>query len=167
MSDVTIKSCSFTGHRQIAKEHSEILTDLTKRAIEYAYNNGCRKFYLGGALGFDTLAAKEVLAFSDEHPDAELHLLLPCHDQDAKWGDEDREVYKQILKRADSVEYVNKRYTSTCMKERNAALVERADMLVAYMGRSYSGAGQTVRKAKEKGIPVYNLYPTCAEKCGG
>ena len=44
------------------------------------------------------------------------------------------------------------------MKERNRYLAEEADVLIAYASRSASGAGQTVRMAKNRGVQVYNLY---------
>ena len=157
------KSCSFTGHRQILSEHRDRLEDLIERAIDYAYSVGCRRFYSGGAIGFDTLAAKAVLSFKRSHGDVELHLLLPCRDQEVKWSDGDKSVYKKLLSSADTVTFLTDAYTSTCMKERNFELVKRADILVAYSGRSFSGSAQTVRMAKEKGIPVYNLYAECAK----
>ena len=79
-------SCSFTGHRIIKKSHSAKLRELLSRAIEYAYSNGVRTFYSGGAIGFDTLAASEVIKFRASHPDTRLVILVPCPEQSAKWS---------------------------------------------------------------------------------
>ena len=43
--------CSFTGHRKIIPAHKKRIFDLLSRAIEYAYNEGCRTFLSGGAIG--------------------------------------------------------------------------------------------------------------------
>ena len=73
-----MKVCSFTGHRQIKSDHVNDLPGLVERAIKYAYDNGCRRFIAGGALGFDTVAAREVIRFRISHPDVSLVLFLPC-----------------------------------------------------------------------------------------
>ena len=166
MNENRINSCSFTGHRQIESGHKPVLADLILRAIGYAYSQGCRKFYCGGALGFDTLAARQVILFKMGNSDCELHLLLPCINQDAKWTDEERWVYEHTLSSADTVTYISDEYTKDCMRKRNSELVRRADMLIAYSSREWSGSGQTVRMAKEKGIPVYNLFAHCEKALG-
>ena len=162
MSDINgITVCAFTGHRAVKREHSGRLQNLLARAIDYAYSRGARTFIAGGALGFDTLAARQVVLFKISHPDVRLELVIPCRDQAERWTDAQRDFYDFLLSRADSIEIMSDRYTEGCMKKRNARLVERADMLIAYAsGKSYSGSMQTVRMAKEKGIEVYNLYPS-------
>ena len=64
---------------------------------------------------------------------------------------------------ADEVVYISEEYTETCMKERNRYLAEEADIIVAYVSRYASGAGQTVRMAKSLGKQVYNLYPAISD----
>ena len=86
--------CSFTGHRIIKEDHLSSLDSLVYRAVEYAYNKGCRRFYTGGAIGFDTVCAKEIIRFKISHPDVKLILLLPCIDQDAKWNEMMEEVIR-------------------------------------------------------------------------
>jgi uncharacterized phage-like protein YoqJ len=131
-----------------------------RRAVEYAYSRGCNEFYSGGAIGFDTVAAREVIRFRIDHPDVRLILLLPCVDQDKMWGEEAQSSYGYLIDVADEVRYVSESYTDDCMCRRNRALAEAADILIAYLGRARSGAAQTVRMASEMGKEVYNLYPT-------
>ena len=152
------KVCSFTGHRLIKKEHSSRLLPLVDRAIEYAYSEGCRTFLSGGAVGFDTVAARGVIRFRLSHPDARLILLLPCVNQDEKWSEEQRDAYEYILASADEVEYISDEYTDSCMKERNFKLAGKADILIAYVGHNRSGSAQTARMADKMGKTVYNLY---------
>ena len=154
-----MKACSFTGHRQIKKEHIKELPELVARAINYAYVNGCRRFIAGGAIGFDTLAAREVIRFRMSHPDVSLLLFLPCIAQDNKWKSQQRKLYEYLLSEANEVVYVSEEYTDTCMKERNRKIAEEADILISYVGRTNSGAAQTVRMARELGREIYNLYP--------
>lgn len=152
--------CSFTGHRQIKGEHTDKLPGLVARAIEYAYSRGCRKFITGGALGFDTVAAREVLKFRMRHADVSFVLFLPCLNQDKSWTDRQRSLYEYLLSEANEIVYVSEEYSDGCMKERNFRMANEADILISYVSRNNSGAAQTVRMAREKGIEIYNLYHT-------
>ena len=153
-------SCSFTGHREISERHKDKIVGLIGRAIAYAYGEGCRNFYLGGALGFDTLAAQEVLRFKLMHPDITLNFVLPCVDQSDRWGGQDVSMYEYLLSRADTVEYTSDCYKKGCMRIRNARLAELCDIMIAYVGHDRSGASQTVGIATRLGKRVYNLFPT-------
>ena len=152
--------CAFTGHRRIEDRHKGRIENLLKRAIAFAYENGCRTFATGGALGFDTLAAKEIIRFRMSHPDVRLAVILPCKNQSASWSTTQVNMYEYTLINADEIEYVSDEYTDVCMKERNRRLADMCDMMVAYVSRPYSGSAQTVRMASAAGKAVYNLYPT-------
>lgn len=151
-------TCAFTGHRNIKYAHRVAMPSLLSRAIGYAYDKGCRSFITGGALGFDTMAARQVLRFRIEHPDVRLVLFLPCLDQDAAWSDGQRDSYEYILSAADEVRYVSEVYDKNCMKRRNQAMAEECEIMIAYVGHGRSGASQTLRIARELGKESYNLY---------
>ncbi len=158
--DAPLYSCAFTGHRAIKPEHEKLLAERLARAVEYAYSRGCRVFYCGGALGFDTMAAREVIRFSFTRRDVVLRLVLPCQNQDELWTERQRESYFYILQNAESVEYISNEYTPECMKKRNLRLAELCDILIAYLYKSGSGSSQTVRLAKKLGKEVYNISPS-------
>lgn len=153
-----MRCCSFTGHRIIDPARYKALENLLDRAIEYSYDEGCRTFLCGGALGFDTMAAKVLISKRMKYSDVRLVMVLPCKNQAEKWSERDRELYEYTLSVADETVYISDEYTPSCMKERNLYLAERCDMLIAYVGRSNSGAAQTVRFAEKLGKAVYNLY---------
>ena len=155
--------CSFTGHRVIAREHDGKIEELLARAVAYAYDEGVRSFLGGGAIGFDTIAAKAVIKFRLTHPDVRLVLLLPCKNQSLKWNDYERSVYEYTLSVADELEYLAEEYYDGCMKERNVHLAERCDMLVAYVSKKNSGSAQTLRMAERLGKRVYNLFPALSK----
>lgn len=155
-----MQTCAFTGHRKIEESHKGRIENLLSRAVEFAYENGCRTFVTGGALGFDTLAAKEVIRFRMSHPDVKILIVLPCKNQSDAWSQSQINFYEYTLINADEIEYVSDEYTDKCMKDRNRRLVELCDMLIAYVSRPYSGAAQTVRMAAKEGKVIYNLYPS-------
>ena len=154
------KTCSFTGHRVILEKHKRSAYDLLLRAIGFAYEKGVRTFLAGGALGFDTLAAQAVISFRMSHPDARLVLVLPCKNQAEKWSESEVSAYEYTLTASDEIIYTADEYYDGCMKVRNAYLAENCDILIAYVGRKMSGAGQTLRMAEKLSKEIYNLYPT-------
>ena len=155
-----IKACSFTGHRTIPARHKKNIQDLLMRAGEYAYTRGVRSFYAGGAVGFDTLAARAVISFRMTHPDLRLILVLPCKNQSEKWGNAEVSAYEYTLSLADEIVYTAEEYYEGCMKKRNSYLAESCDMLIAYVGKKIGGSAQTLRMVEKLGKEIYNLYPT-------
>ena len=154
------RSCCFTGHREIPASDAERLSTILRKYIKGLYERkGIRRFFAGGALGFDTFAALAVLDLREQGIEVELCLLLPCRDQDKFWSARDRAVYKDILARADSVEYISEKYTPWCMHERNRALVDRSSVCVAYHTHSGGGTAYTVEYARSHLIEVYNVAP--------
>ncbi|MGN0164421.1 MAG: SLOG family protein [Candidatus Ornithomonoglobus sp.] len=154
-----IKTVCFTGHRMI-----KLTAHLRLRlynTLEALIKQGTTDFYTGGALGWDSLCAQVVVELRRQYHNITLNLILPCseEEQTAKWNDEQKQVYYEILSLADSVEYVSDHYWNGCMKKRNARLVECADYCVCYYDKrkSTSGTGQTVRMAQRKGIEIINL----------
>lgn len=123
--------------------------------------SGFVDFYAGGALGWDTYCAQTVLDLREEYPCIALHLVLPCSraEQTARWTEAQKAAYDCIYREADSCEFVSVDYTKDCMRLRNKRLVELADCCVCFCGEpeGRSGTAQTVRMARQKGIPVINL----------
>lgn len=156
-----MNSVSFTGHRNIKCSITQLKTTLYAE-LEKAINQGTSDFYAGGALGFDTIAAKVVLQLRKNYRHIRLHLVLPClpQEQCSLWSQEDRDLFDSIMTAADTVEYISEHMTKDCMKGRNKKLIEYADKCYCYYNpkRSRSGTGQTVRMAQRKGIAIINLY---------
>ena len=155
-----MKCCAFTGHRRIEERHRSRISDLLVRAINYAYSEGCRTFITGGALGFDTLAAKEIIRFKMSHSDVRFKMVIPCKNQADGWSDLQISLYEYTLSNADEIEYVADDYNESCMRDRNQRLADYCDIMIAYQSKPYSGAAQTVRMAQRAGKTVYNLYPS-------
>ena len=158
------QTCCFTGHRVIAARLREDLIAAVDLCIKELYHAGYRYFITGGALGFDTLAAVEILLAARFDADIKLILALPCRNQTARWEKipgylEHLRRYKQILGMADCVIYVNDFYSDTCMQERDRYMVEHSSACVAYYsGYTRSGAGQTCRMAEAAGLDLFNLW---------
>jgi uncharacterized phage-like protein YoqJ len=132
-----------------------------KRKLEKTLKEKIEQGYLyfgaGGALGFDTLAAQAVIKLRQSYPDIKLILVLPCENQDARWREQDRELYRDILQKADKVTYVQKDYTYDCMHKRNRRLVDCSSLCICYLTERTGGTAYTVDYAHKNGLDVINL----------
>ena len=62
------KTCCFTGHRKIPPEERAGISDRLEHIIISLYQQGIQTYEAGGALGFDTLAARTVLRLRENCP---------------------------------------------------------------------------------------------------
>ena len=145
------KTCFFTGHRIIPNaEYSDIADTVKKLCIKLIEEKDVSNFITGGALGFDTLAARIVLDLKNVYPHIKLHIYLPCTNQHEKWCKYDRKMWEALREAADSVYYVtNDVYTTGCMQLRNHAMVKDARYCIGYCKRRTSGTYSTIKYAKE------------------
>ena len=152
------KICCFTGSRDIRKiSYREVYLRLRKTLIELIEKEGFTDFRAGGARGFDTLAALCVSELKSKYPDIKLHLVLPCKNQEKFFTQRERVVYHVLLEMADSVEFLQEKYTSGVMHRRNRALVDGSELCVALLQRSSGGTHQTVTYARSCGVKTINL----------
>jgi uncharacterized phage-like protein YoqJ len=153
------KICCFTGHRDIKNEVAFPLTqkieDVARNLIE---NEGVTDFRAGGARGFDNLASLVVLKLKREYPQIKLHLMIPYKGHSNRFYREDKSVMEFIIKNADTVTYVSEKYYNGVMFARNRALVNGADICVAYLNALRGGTSYTVNYARKARIEVINLH---------
>ena len=146
----------FTGHRALGKADEAALSRLDD-LLRLLYTRGYRDFLCGGALGFDLFAAEAVIRLRNKHPDVRLIFCLPCVDQSAKWKRADCSRYERLLYLSDETRVLSPRYYDGCMQVRNAYMVDRSYLCVAYMARLHGGTLSTVRYALTQDVPVVNL----------
>ncbi len=151
------KICIFTGHRAVPHACAARLKQLLEDTVEALYGEGVRIFCAGGAMGFDRMAADAVLGVRGRHPAVRLCLILPCRGQENLWSLSERRAYQSQVQAADEVICLAEHYYDGCMRVRNQALADRADICVAYVTDPRSGSYQTVRMASARGVPVINL----------
>ncbi|MDE7105399.1 MAG: DUF1273 domain-containing protein [Ruminococcus sp.] len=157
-----MKSACFTGHRRISGNITKIKKNLYNTLEYYINKYGLTDFYAGGAVGWDTISAIEVIKLRIIYPQIKLHMILPCsnEEQTKYMNTQQKEIFYNILRFADSIEYVSQNYYNGCMKLRNARLVEYADCCLCYFNpdNKYSGTFQTVNMANKKNIAVINFF---------
>ena len=151
------QTCCFTGHRIIPSGMEQKLFRVTEKVVENAIKSGYRCFGVGGALGFDTIAALVVLKLRESYPSIKLILVLPCLNQTRGWSAGDIEIYENIKKQADKVVYTSKEYTRGCMHKRNRHLVNNSSLCICYLTEEKGGTYYTVKYAQENQLAVVNV----------
>ncbi len=154
------RACCFTGHRSMTPEERRELTPRLGMLVLDLYREGYRRFYVGGAYGFDLLAGLAVVAaIRNGCKDIELVLACPFPGHDSRWQARDRELLRRIRAYASEEVCVCPVYFPGAYAARNRYMIERTSACVAYYlpGREQSGTGQTVRLAEQAGHKVYIL----------
>lgn len=152
------KIVCFTGHRHIPDGECPRLYEILRAVTEEQIHRGATVFRTGGALGFDTQAALCVLALRRQYPHIRLELILPCPTQTRGWLPNDIRLYEQILEQADLTRYVSSVYYAGVLQMRNRALVEGADVCIAYLKHNDGGGTAfTASLALKNGLEFINL----------
>lgn len=142
---------AFSGHRDL-KKHSDFSAQKLFEAVEKCIQKGAKEFYCGMARGFDLLAAECVLSLQKIYPDIKLVAYIPFEKQYEKMNDEEIARYMHIKKHADPAlsKTFFETYVKWCMTYRNDRLVEKADVLIAFLREKKGGTAYTVKKFIQK-----------------
>ena len=152
--------CFFTGHRVLGSEEKvKKIAVCLKDEIERLINeHGVETFICGGAIGFDTLAARVVLKLKEKYNWIRLEIYIPCHDHYAKWKANEKEMWRVIAAAADNLKYItNGPYDSGCMHRRNRAMADDAHYCIAYGLMASSGTGVTLKMAAQNNCDIRNI----------
>ena len=156
-SNLKDKTCFFSGHRDIPQALYPQVQQKLEEAMERLIAQGVIYFGVGGALGFDTLAALTVLKLRGQHPALRLILILPCKDHGVSWPGKERQLFEKIAKQADRVVYTSERYYNGCMYKRNRHMAEQSGWCICYQERATGGTAYTVSYARSIGVKIINL----------
>lgn len=155
------RACCFTGHRSLPPETDfsyAALRESLSRAIDEAIRErDCMTFYTGGAVGFDLLAAELVLARRKTAPRPELIVCCPYCGHDAHFSADEKRRWAAVRERAKQTLYLADRYSPNVFFNRNRYMVDRSDVLIAYVRNPDSGSGQTYALAKQRGLDILLL----------
>ena len=144
------KCCCFTGHRRIPEQEMLWVRRRLREEILDLAQKGVDTFLTGGALGFDTLAAQEVLRMRAMGlPSLKLVLALPYMNQEAQWSQRDAAVYRTLLRQADNVVYTSQEYHRGCLFQRNRYLVDHSAYCVCYLLQERTGTSYTAQYARQ------------------
>ena len=136
-----IKSCIFTGHRELGEDFS--LRKLQKE-IKNLIDKGVDTFYNGMAMGFDLISAECVLKCKKKNPQIKLIACIPFYGQENSFSEKDKKRYVKIYKKADEKVLLSENYYKGCLLVRNKYMAERADVMITYCKKEKGGTAYTV-----------------------
>jgi len=160
-----VYSIAFTGHRPNKLGHDYNLVSPQVKAIrdaivkvlnEQREQHSEIKTIVGGALGIDTLAA--IISIEMKIP---YTLAIPCLNQDIRWIDSSRNLYRYIREHALCTPYqvYDGEYNDTCMQERNEWMVNNCDLLISVWDGTSGGTANCCRYAIGLKKPRINIHP--------
>ena len=112
------------------------------------------------ALGADFYFCEAVLALRERHPGVTLEAAIPCEEQAARWREQDRNRYFDLVERSDQETMVSRRYDRDCMLRRNRYMVDHASKLIAVYDGTLGGTMYTVGYAMKRKLEVEILNPS-------
>ena len=146
------KIITFCGHTdfQGTKEHELLFLDILEKEI----GNCSADMYLGGYGGFDEFAYQCCLKFKKQHDNISLIFVTPYITESYQ------ENYLNLYsKKYDYILYpeIESRPLRFAITYRNRYMVEKADLVIAFINHTWGGAYETFKYAKRKGKTIFNI----------
>jgi len=161
------ETCCFTGHRILGRSEREI-EKATFDQIERAVLKGYNHFICGGALGFDMIAAEQVVTYrtivgKPIGKPITLEIAIPCSDHTKMWNNKQKARLQAILDCADVTFTLSKsEYTQSCMQIRNQYMVSKSALVIAYYNGKPSGTKKTLEYAERTGREIWYIEGSTA-----
>ena len=156
---IKANSVAFSGHRTIAEDRKDEIRKKLRGKIRLLYAMGITNFYCGMALGFDMLAAEEVISLKVELPNLKLIAVIPYDGQNERWSAREQDRYWDILDKADDAILLSKHYFNGCLLRRNDYMLSHSCGLIAFFDGKPKGGTfypQLFIDIKKKLIFLYN-----------
>jgi len=159
------KTCCFTGHRNIPKgEEAAVRARVREEALRQM-ERGIDTFLVGGAVGFDMLAAETLLELRErEGKSLRLISVLPFQGWRDKWGSAEKDREDRILEKSDEISFSRLKNCRQCYLDRDRKMVDGSCVCIAYCSRFGGGTAYTVRYAMKQGVEVINIADWDAEQ---
>ena len=159
MADLKQKTCCFTGHREISEKDLPGILRRTEQAVRRLIEQGVVFFGVGGAIGYDTEAAKLLFRLrTTDYPQIKVILVYPFEGFTSRWNDGQRAEYAaRLLPQYDKTVCVAQRASREAYLERDRHLVDGSAYCIAYCTRNSGGTAYTLRYARQEGLKIYNV----------
>ena len=136
---------TFCGHGN--ETYSDEIRKRLSDTIEELILQGADEFLLGGYGSFDLMAAYTVRSFKAKYPHIKSVLVVPYIDRSF-----DKELYD--YSEYPPLESVPKRLA---ILKRNEYMVNRSDIVIAYISHNWGGAAKTFDYAVRRGKSLTNI----------
>lgn len=147
------KSCALTGHRKL-EENFDI--NRLYDALEDLIKNGVEEFYCGMAIGFDLTSLKCLVDLKKKYK-IKIIACIPFDGQEKKFKIEEQKEYHLLLTWCDEKKIISDHYSAGSFLKRNRYMVDRADVVLAYVRKETGGTAYTVDYAKKNNKEIYMI----------
>ena len=152
------QTCCFTGHRNVPVDKQKEIVARTGAKVRERISEGYQCFVVGGAVGYDTLAAELLFRLRDgEHLDIRVTLAYPFDGYMDRWSEEQKATYERLLPLYDERICVAAAASRGAYLQRDRYMVDASSACIAYCTRQTGGTTYTIRYAAKKGVPVCNI----------
>ena len=105
---------------------------------------------------FDEVYTGAVRTMKEKHPDKEIRscLVLPYYSNRLNT---EKNYFQSLYDEILIPEEVECTYYKAAVTKRNRWIVDRANLMLAYIDHDYGGAYQTYRYAQKKSVPIINI----------
>lgn len=142
--------CALTGHRDLPADFDK---SALFAALEGLLEEGYYVFYCGMARGFDLMALSYLIERKWAYH-VRVEAFIPHSDQAEYYCDEEKKLYDRLLKECEIVHIAAQNYFKGCELYRDRLMVDKADLVFAYLTRDTGGTAYTVRYAQKCGVEV-------------
>lgn len=140
--------CTFSGHRECYGLDAAVL----QSAIEDLIEQGVTEFLVGHQGQFDAMVRSCLKSLQLQHPDIRYSVVLAYLPKEKReFEDFSDTMYPE------GIETLHPRYA---IGWRNRYLVDRADVCLCYVNRTFGGAYKFTQMAKRSGLIIINLGST-------
>lgn len=147
-------TCVFAGHRDVYQSGIETRLDAE---IEKLLQTDNEFLFLIGCIGqFDNMGASAVRAAKRRHLEKHITLALVLPYLSNRLN-RDKEYYRLYYDQIMIPDELDTIHYKAAIQERNRWMVDRSDVVIAYVCRDFGGALTTVKYAKRQKKKVINL----------
>ena len=159
--------CCFKGYRPFCLPFGEDevnpkgieLKAVIRRTVEKVIDKGFTYFICGFDLGADMIFAEILVGLKSEHPEVRLESAIPYENHAAKWPENQRERYFNLLAKCDIETMLQTHYTADCNIRCSKYMVGKSDILITVYNGKLSRAMVTVNYATQLGKKVICIDP--------
>lgn len=144
------KVCCCFGHRDVFEDISAKLDTSVVMAIE----DGCTAFMTGGDGEFDKLFASAVRRAKKQHPYITLELIKPYFSNG--WNTQ-KEYFASLYDEIVVPDELATTHFKGAITHRNRWMVDKADVIIAYVHRDFGGAYTAIEYAKKQNKQIFYI----------
>jgi len=171
---MSLYSCAIISHRPNRfkwkyKENNNGCKRLKKRVNEQIvalYEQGVRRFLVGGGLGIDQWVGEMILRLKEqpEYGDISLVVVLPYSGHDQQWDVRSKDRLAFLIRHSSETVTIGRseRISSALFRIRDKYMIDCADFVLAVYDNNRvikNQVGAAVQYAESKGIPIVFVHP--------